>query len=319
MGDIKRFNPSIFYSFVRFMTIFHSSRHEFAQSWGLRLVAGLAVMAGAAFVHAATTVAAPGGAPEVHVHPWVVPPVNLQPSAYFTNLKDGDTVESPFVAKFGLSMRGLVPAGKQAGRAGHHHLLINQSLPMDFTKPLPFTDQYVHFGQGQMEAVLDLKPGTYNLSLLLADQGHIPFFVFSKPLQIKVSGRNRAMTRESAPGRPRVEILSPADGAALQNAFRVVFHASGLNVSHADAKAPGTGHFRLTLERKGAKPEVLTFLAGQTETWLEPPAGDYQMKLELVDNVSGKAMAAAPAVRVRSDVLRDSGERAVPGAKVAER
>ncbi len=284
-----------------------------------RLATSLVALLGAACVHAATGAsAATGGAPEVHVHPWVVPPVNLQPNAYFTNLKDGDTVESPFVAKFGLSMRGLVPAGKQAGRAGHHHLLINQSLPMDFTKPLPFTDQYIHFGQGQMEAVLDLAPGTYNLSLLLADQGHIPFFVFSKPMQIRVTGRNRALQRETVQGRSRVEILSPADGAALQNAFRVVFHASGLNVAHAAAKAPGTGHFRLTLERKGAKAEVLTFLAGQTETWLEPPAGDYLMKLELVDNLSAKVLAAAPAVRIRSDVLRDASERNLPAAKVAQ-
>ncbi|TWO64443.1 DUF4399 domain-containing protein [Caenimonas sedimenti] len=283
------------------------------KQWLHQLAVGIAALAGSACIHAAPD------AGDVHVHPWVVPPVNLQPSAYFTNLKDGDTVESPFVARFGLSMRGLVPAGKQAGRAGHHHLLINQPLPMDFSKPLPFTDQYVHFGQGQMEAVLDLKPGTYNLSLLLADQGHIPFFVFSKPVNIVVSRRNTALPRATVQGRPRVEILSPADGAALQNAFRVVFHASGLNVSHADAKAPGTGHFRLTLQRKGARAEVLAFRGGQTETWLEPPAGDYQMKLELVDNATGKVISAAPDIRIRSDVVRENGERVVPAAKVAQR
>lgn len=272
----------------------------------LSLLAGLVLAASA---HAS---------PDVHVHPWVVPPVNLQPSAYFTNLKDGDTVVSPFVAKFGLSMRGLVPAGKTAGRAGHHHLLVNQSLPLDFTTPLPFTDQYIHFGQGQMEAVLDLKPGTYTLALLLADQGHIPYFVFSKPMQIRVTGRNPALSRQAVQGRPRVEILSPADGSAQQNAFRVVFHASGLNVSHADTKLANTGHFRLTLDRKGARPEVLHFRDGQTETWLEPPAGDYLMKLELVNNASGAVMAAAPPVRVRSDLLRDTSERPLP-ARVAQR
>jgi hypothetical protein len=284
------------------------------------LMTFLAALVTAASAHAATgSPAAAGAAPDVHVHPWVVPPVNLQPSAYFTNLKDGDAVTSPFVAKFGLSMRGLVPAGKTAGRAGHHHLLVNQSLPMDFTKPLPFTEQYIHFGQGQMEAVLDLKPGTYNLALLLADQGHIPYFVFSKPMQIRVTGRNPALTREAAQGRPRVEILSPADGSSHQNAFRVVFHASGLNVSHAATKLANTGYFRLTLERKGARPEVLHFRDGQTETFLEPPAGDYQMKLELVNNATGAVMGAAGPVRVRSDVLRDIGERPQPAAKVAQR
>ena len=51
-------------------------------------------------------------------HPWVVPPPNWSPEAYFTNLRDGVTLESPFVARFGLSMRGIVPAGKTAGKAG---------------------------------------------------------------------------------------------------------------------------------------------------------------------------------------------------------
>jgi hypothetical protein len=72
-------------------------------------------------------------------------------ACYFTNVKDGDVLEAPFVLRFGLSMRGLVPAGKTAGRAGHHHLLVNQPLPLDFKQPLPFTDQYIHFGKGQME------------------------------------------------------------------------------------------------------------------------------------------------------------------------
>ena len=89
--------------------------------------------------------------PEVTQHPWVLPSPKNEPSTYFVNLKDGEVRETPFVARFGLSMRGLVPAGKTAGRAGHHHLLINQALPLDFRKPLPFTDQYIHFGKGQME------------------------------------------------------------------------------------------------------------------------------------------------------------------------
>jgi hypothetical protein len=105
-----------------------------------------ALAAAAPPAHAGRRQAAPAA-----VHPWVVPPTDLQPSAHFTNLQDGDTVQAPFVAKFGLSMRGLVPAGQTAGRAGHHHLLVNQPLPLDFQKPLPFTDRYMHFGKGQME------------------------------------------------------------------------------------------------------------------------------------------------------------------------
>jgi biotin carboxyl carrier protein len=245
-------------------------------------------------------------------HPWVKPPASLQPSAHFTNLKDGDTVTSPFVAKFGLSMRGIVPAGKTVGRAGHHHLLVNQALPLDFKKPLPFTDQYIHFGKGQMEAVLNLKPGKYNLTLLLADQGHIPYFVYSKPVTVTVKAQDAAKTPEAVAGPPRVELLQPADGATVRDAFRVLFHASGFNISHPAAQVAGTGRFRLSVERKGGKAEVLDFNGGQTETWLNPPPGDYQLKLELVGNDDGKVLATAPPVRVKSEARGEA-------AKVAQR
>jgi hypothetical protein len=238
--------------------------------------------------------------PEAVIHPWVVPPANREPAAHFTNLKDGDVVESPFVARFGLSMRGIVPAGQKAGRAGHHHLLVNQPLPLDFKKPLPFTDKYIHFGKGQMEAVLNLAPGQYDLTLLLADDGHIPYFVFSKPVRVTVAKQNRSVTPAAVQGPKRIELLRPADGDVVRGAFRVLFHASGYNVSHVGPKVADTGHFRLTLEQKGRK-ESIAFPAGQTEVWLEPPAGDYVALLELVNNAGGTVMATAQPVRFRAE------------------
>jgi hypothetical protein len=64
-------------------------------------------------------------------------------------------------------------------------------------------------------------------------------------------------------------------------------------VSHVDAKAADTGHFRLTLVPAGKPPEVLEFRAGQTETWLNPPLGEYAMKLDLVSNRQGGAVLAS--------------------------
>ncbi len=235
----------------------------------------------------------PADETEVPAHPWVVPAPRAA-ETYFTNLKDGGSYESPFVARFGLSMRGLVPAGHTAGRAGHHHLLVNQDLPLDFKKPLPFTDQYIHFGKGQMEMVVNLPPGKYKLRLLLADQGHIPYFVYSKPLSITVTKQNKSVSLASVQGPPRIELLSPADRASVKGPFRVQFHASGYNVSHVGTQVPDTGHFRLTMERTGRKPEVLDFSGGQTETWLNPPAGDYTVRLEMVSNAAGgKVLTAA--------------------------
>lgn len=254
------------------------------------------LLAGTAVLAAVPTAAA--SEPEVLAHPWVVPPPNREPEAYFTNAKDGDVVEAPFVLRFGLSMRGLVPAGKTVGRAGHHHLLVNQPLPLDFKKPLPFTDKYIHFGKGQMEHVVDLPPGTYTFNLLLADQGHIPYFVFSKPLRLTVSRRRTLAPSESVSGPARIEILRPAAGENVRGPVRVQFHASGFQVAHAAAQVPGTGRFRLTLARAGKPAEVLDFRAGQTEVWLNPPKGEYQLQLELVGNKEEAVLAATPAQRM---------------------
>ena len=229
---------------------------------------------------------------EIPTHPWVVSSPRSA-ETYFTNLKDGATYEAPFVARFGLSMRGLVPAGKTAGRAGHHHLLINKDLPLDFKKPLPFNDQYIHFGKGQMEMVVNLPPGKYQFRLLLADQGHIPYFVYSKPLTLTVSKEDKAVAPASVQGPARIELLSPADRETVKGPFRMQFHASGYNVSHAGPKAADTGHFRLTMERAARKPEVINFTGGQTETWLNPPPGDYTMRLELISNVAGDNVMSA--------------------------
>jgi hypothetical protein len=228
-----------------------------------------------------------------------MPPPNREPEAYFTNARDGDTREAPFVLRFGLSMRGLVPAGKTVDRAGHHHLLVNQPLPLDFQKPLPFTEKYIHFGKGQMEQLVDLPPGTYTFNLLLADQGHIPFFVFSKPVRITISKRRTLAAGENVAGAPRIEILRPTPDEALRGPLRVQFHAVGHNVAHVAAQVPGTGHFRLTLLPVGKPAEMLDFRAGQTEAWLNPPKGEYQMKLELVSNTdAGKVLAVTAPQRL---------------------
>lgn len=234
-----------------------------------------------------------GPAPGGDVLPsWVVSAPSYEPSAYFTNLRDGDTRESPFVARFGLSMRGLVPAGQTAGRAGHHHLLVNRELPLDFKKPLPFNDQYIHFGKGQMETVINLPPGIYTFRLVLADKEHIPYFVYSKPVSITVSKQNKAIAPASVQGLPRVELLGLTESAVQRPPFRLQFHASGFNVSDATPKIAGTGHFRLTMDKPGRKPETVDFREGQTEAWLNPPDGNYSLHLDLIDNASGNRMAS---------------------------
>ncbi|SEQ78610.1 protein of unknown function [Solimonas aquatica] len=99
-------------------------------------------------------------------------PVNAK--VYLIAPANGATVSSPVKVVFGLSGAGVAPAGVQKENTGHHHLLIDQPT-YDATLPLPATDQIKHFGGGQTEALLDLKPGKHTLQLMFADWKHQPF------------------------------------------------------------------------------------------------------------------------------------------------
>lgn len=84
------------------------------------------------------------------------------------------TVTSPVTVVFGLSGMGIAPAGTQIEGTGHHHLLIDNPT-VDFTLPLPTSEQVVHFGKGQTETTLKLKPGKHSLQLVLGDWKHQAF------------------------------------------------------------------------------------------------------------------------------------------------
>lgn len=67
------------------------------------------------------------------------------------------------------------------------------------------------------------------------------------------------------------------------------FAASTTSAAAADAELPA--HTRVV--------QVVDFTAGQSETWIEPPAGDYQLRVALLNNVDGWVMAEVPASIVR--------------------
>lgn len=94
---------------------------------------------------------------------------------YFITPQDGDTVSSPFKVKFGLKGMGVAPAGVDRDKTGHHHLLINVAeADIPLNQPLPTSEQFVHFGGGQTETVVELPPGKHTLQLLLGNYLHIP-------------------------------------------------------------------------------------------------------------------------------------------------
>ncbi len=113
------------------------------------------------------------GIPAIALAETAAPP---NAAVYFINLKDGDTVTSPFKVQFGLSGMGVAPAGVERANTGHHHLLIDVTLSAEELKqPIPGDAKHVHFGGGQSEAMVTLPPGRHTLQLVLGDWTHIPF------------------------------------------------------------------------------------------------------------------------------------------------
>tara|TARA_B100000287_G_scaffold182583_2_gene172699 strand:+ start:1849 stop:2247 length:399 start_codon:yes stop_codon:yes gene_type:complete len=94
-------------------------------------------------------------------------------TVYFININDGDVVESPVFIQFGLSGKGVAPAGIAKENTGHHHLLINVD-DLDLSRPIPSSKNHLHFGGGQTETSIDLPPGKHELQLVLGDMYHVP-------------------------------------------------------------------------------------------------------------------------------------------------
>lgn len=93
---------------------------------------------------------------------------------FFVDLADGAEVSSPLLVKFGVEGIAIAPAGTDQPASGHHHLVIDAELP-PFDAPIPASANYVHFGKGQTETMVELTPGTHSLQLLFANYLHVPF------------------------------------------------------------------------------------------------------------------------------------------------
>ena len=87
--------------------------------------------------------------------------------------KDGATVSNPVVIKFGIEGMDVAPAGTEKANSGHHHLVIDGTIA-DMKAAIPADDTHKHFGKGQTETTIELKPGEHTLQLVLGDHNHVP-------------------------------------------------------------------------------------------------------------------------------------------------
>lgn len=129
---------------------------------------------------AALAAEAPSGLP--------VTPAPAGAEVYIIAPADGAIVGQEVTVRFGLKGMGVAPAGVVREHTGHHHLLVDVKELPAAGQPIPNDANHLHFGGGQTETTLKLKPGTHTLQLELGDQNHVPFepAVVSKKITIHV-------------------------------------------------------------------------------------------------------------------------------------
>src|SRR3954470_12783654 len=96
-------------------------------------------------------------------------PSPQEAAVHFVGLNDGAKLPTKVTIRFGLRGMGVAPAGLARDNSGHHHLLIDTELP-PLDKPIPNDFNHLHFGAGQTEAEVTLKPGPHTLQLLFGDK-----------------------------------------------------------------------------------------------------------------------------------------------------
>jgi hypothetical protein len=235
----------------------------------------------------------------------VVPKGGPTPSAsgaevYFADLKDGAAISSRFTIHFGLKNMGVAPAGSDRPNSGHHHVLVDTGLPA-LDQPIPNDFNHLHFGAGQTEATITLKPGEHTLQLLFGDKDHVPHTppLFSKRINVTVKDTGASekvrlsdpSPRTPAPADAKVYFVGLRDGAVIPQRATIHFGLINMGVAPAGIQNPNTGHHHLLID-VGLPPldqpipndfNHLHFGAGQTEATVNLPLGKHKLQLLLGD------------------------------------
>src|SRR6266853_108389 len=140
---------------------------------------------------------------------------------YFIDLKDGTTVPAKLKIYFGLRNMGVAPAGSDRENSGHHHLLIDTEVP-PLDQPIPNDFNHLHFGAGQTETEVTLRPGQHTLQLLMGDKDHVPHTPPVMSARIRVNVALTGGPTASAPG-AAVYFTDLQDGATVEPKLTVHF------------------------------------------------------------------------------------------------
>jgi hypothetical protein len=101
-----------------------------------------------------------------------LPEIPADAKVFFANLKDGQTVTSPFKVEMGVQSLSVDTAnGILKTASGHHHILIDIDSISTGTV-IPKDSVHLHFGNAQTSTEIKLPAGKHSLTLQFADALH---------------------------------------------------------------------------------------------------------------------------------------------------
>jgi hypothetical protein len=254
-------------------------------------------------------------------------PTRAAPNAevYFIDLKDGATVPAKLKVYFGLRNMGIAPAGSDRDNSGHHHLLIDTELP-PLDKPIPNDFNHLHFGAGQTEAEITLKPGEHTLQLLMGDKDHVPHTppVMSQRIRVRVAGTPQtSAVGGPTPSPPGAEVYFNApikEGAVLPPKFTIYFGLKNMGLAPANVEREHAGHHHLLIDTDLPPLDQpipndfnhLHFGAGQSEAEVTLKHGQHTLQLLMGDKDHIPHTPPVMSSRIRVRVVDPELRKAAP-------
>ena len=211
---------------------------------------------------------------------------------YFVDLQDGATIPSKATIYFGLRNMGVAPAGSDRENSGHHHLLIDTELP-PLDQPIPSDFNHLHFGAGQTQAEITLKPGDHTLQLLVGDKNHVPHSPPVMSPRIKVHVEPPPLTGGPTPSPPGAEVYFSdlKDGETIAPKTTIHFGLRNMGVAPAGSDRENSGHHHLLIDTELPPLDQpipsdfnhLHFGGGQTEAEITLKPGEHTLQLLMGD------------------------------------
>ena len=214
-----------------------------------------------------------------------------QAQVRFVRPLDGAIVSPTFEIEMEATGLTVEPAGEIHAGAGHMHILVDTDF-VEAGEIVPFDEQHLHFGKGQLTTVLTLTPGIHVLHLQLANGGHIALEgdQYRDTITVTVAAE-LPVDPATTDGEASVRFVRPLDGAIVSPTFEVAMEATGLTVEPAGEIREGAGHLHILVDTDFVEPgeivpfdgQHLHFGKGQLTTVMTLTPGIHVLNLQFAD------------------------------------